>query len=106
MELISISRKKKMKNVQLLKSACLCKLVGRYKHRYALMTPYPSKIGLDHYGLMMLPLNLISCIATAILSPSRTSPSVKLRCSTYEHVKNDFIRLYIGQTKASTPPWV
>lgn len=95
MGLISISRKKKMKNVQLLESDCLCKLAGRYiyKHHYALMTPYPSKIGLDHNHLMMLPLNLISCIATAILSPSRTSPSVKLRCSTYEDVKNDFIRL-------------
>ena len=39
MGLVGMSRKKKVKNIYLLKMNLWCKLVGRCKHRYASMTP-------------------------------------------------------------------
>ena len=36
---VGISRKTKMRNVHLPKSACQCKLAGRHKHCYAPVTP-------------------------------------------------------------------
>ena len=52
MGLVGIFRKSKSKKKipTCQKSACYRKLLWRYKHDYALMTPYkkPSKIGLDH----------------------------------------------------------
>ena len=40
--LVGIPRNNKMKNVHVLKSACWCKLVRRYKQRHVPMYPYKS----------------------------------------------------------------